>query len=158
MKITIWLAARDRWTWIAGAETLGLALILVIGIDSWMVRLLGVALLAHLGYSAVTSLPMGEVPRRPPTGQHRRNLELRASVTTFLREVRRLEEYAQRARLSGWSRTEIEANLDAAERKMAAVASEVAKTARRTAYQPPDEGALPESRPTFTVHARATEA
>jgi hypothetical protein len=156
MKITVWLAARDRWTWIAAAEMLGLAVLLTMAVESSIARLLGFALLGHLGYSALTGLPMGEIPGRPRGGQQRRNLDLRAKVVVFLREIRRLEEYVQRARLSGWSHTEIQTNLQASEQRMIAAAADVAKVARRTALEPPDTGALPDqgaSGRRVTVHA-----
>jgi hypothetical protein len=156
MKVRVWLVKWERGTWIAGAEILGLALVLTMAVEPSIARLLGFALLAHLGYSALTSLPMGAIPGRPPGRQHRRNLELRAKVVVFLREVRRLEEFVQRARLSGWSRRDIEANLHVSERQMMSAAADVAKVARRTATEPPDTSTLPDrassARP-LTVHA-----
>ena len=161
MKITVWLATRDRWTWIAAAEMLGLAVLLTLAVESSIARLLGFALLGHLGYSALTSLPMGQIPGRPAGRQQRRNLDLRAKVVVFLREVRRLEEYVQRAKISSGSRRELEMNLTAAESRMMAAAAEVTKVARRTALEPPDTSALPvqgsSARP-LTVHVRPRAA
>ena len=74
MKVRVWLVTRERATWIAGAEILGLALVLTMAVESSIARLLGFALLAHLGYSALTSLPMGAIPGRPPGRQQRRKL------------------------------------------------------------------------------------
>ncbi len=155
MKITVWLATRDRWTWIAAVEMAGIAVLLTMAVESSIARLLGFALLGHLGYSALTGLPMGQIPGRREGGQKRRNLDLRARVVVFLREIRRLEEYVQRSRLSGWSRSEIETNVQASEQRMMAAAADVAKVARRTALEPPDAGPLPNqvSGRRLTVHA-----
>jgi hypothetical protein len=155
MKIRVWLVTWDRATWIAGAEILGLAVLLMTAIESSAARMLGFALLAHLGYSALTSLPMGAIPGRPAGRQQRRNLELRAKVVVFLREVQRLEEYVQRARLSGWSHRDIETNLQASELRLMAAATDVAKVARRTAVTPPDTAAPPDQGASarLTVHA-----
>jgi hypothetical protein len=144
MKITVWMVTRERSTWIGAAEILGLAILLTLAVESTVARLFGFLVLAHLGYSALTGLPMGSVPGRPPGGQPRRNLDLRAKVAVFLREVRRIEEYAQRARLAGWSATEVETSLSAAERNMMTAATDVAKVARRTALEPPDTDGLPD--------------
>ena len=51
--------------------------------------------LGHLGYRALTSLPIGQVPGRPAgMARQRRNLQLRTRVVAFLNEVRRAESYA----------------------------------------------------------------
>lgn len=131
MKITVWLATRDRWTWIALAEVLALAVLLTLAVESQLARLFGFALIAHLGYTAMTGLPMGSVPGRPAGRQARRNLDLRTQVVAFLREVRRVDEYAQRARLSGLPAEEVETNLRAGEQRLMAAAVRVAKVARR---------------------------
>jgi hypothetical protein len=117
-------------------------MVLFSAVESGLTQLLAFGLLAHLGYSALTGLPMGEIPGRPPGGQQRRNLDLRAKVVVFLREVRRLEEYAQRARLSGWSRTEVDTNMHAAESRIMTAASSVAEAARSTATAPPGQDML----------------
>jgi hypothetical protein len=135
MKIRIWLATRDRWTWIAAAETLGLALVLTMAVDSVLARLLGFGLLAHLGYSALTGLPMGEIPGRPQGGQPRRNLDLRGQVVWFLREVRRVDEYAQRIQVAGLPGDEVEASRRAGEQRIMVAAARVAKATSRSTSQ-----------------------
>lgn len=127
MRITVWLAAREFDTWITGAEVLVLALILWAG-PGGLIRLgLGLPLLAHVGYRALTSLPMGAVPRRPERGQARRRYDLRARIVRFLDEVRRAEDFAERARVGGSSKGELEQQLWAAQKRVMSAASEVAK-------------------------------
>lgn len=136
MKLRIWLVTREPSAWIAGAEILCLAAVLALAVESGLARLLGYGLLGHLGYSALTGLPMGEVPGRPPGGQPRRNLDLRAQVVAFLREVRRVDEFAQRAQLSSLPADQVEANLRAGEQRLMAAAAKVAKVSRRPRLQP----------------------
>lgn len=136
MNIRIWLVTRERSSWIAGAEVLGLLLVLLLAVDSAWARLVGFALLGHLGYTALTGLPMGEVPGRPAGGQPRRNLDLRAQVVAFLREVRRVDEYAQRAKLAGVPSAQLEADLRAGEQRLLAAAARVAKVTRTSRQGP----------------------
>jgi len=131
MKITVWLVTRDRATWIAAAEILGLAVLLTLATESTLARLLGFGLISHLGYTAMTGLPMGSIPGRPAGGQARRNLDLRAEVVAFLREVRRVDEFAQRAVVAGLPTQEIETNLRTGEQRVMAAAARVAKVSRR---------------------------
>ncbi|MDH3207085.1 MAG: hypothetical protein OEO79_10755 [Gemmatimonadota bacterium] len=127
MRITVWLAARERDTWVTGAEALALALILWTG-PGGLVRLgIGLPLLAHIAYRALTSLPMGAVPRRPERGQARSHYDLRARIVRFLDEVRRAEDFAQRARVGGSSKAELEQQLWAAQQRVMLAATEVAK-------------------------------
>jgi hypothetical protein len=145
IKIRIWLVTRERETWITGAEILALGLLLVAGPGS-LIRLgVGLPLLVHLGYTALTSLPMGKVPGRPEKGQLRRNLDLRSRTVLFLSEVRRLDDYAQRARDQRWPRSEVEKYLHPLESRMMAAAAEVAKAARREAAAPPSRRAVTEA-------------
>ena len=143
MKITIWLARWDRPTWIASAEILGLAWVVLTGPGTFIRLLVGVPLLAHLGYTAVTGLPIGMIPGRPSDkAPHRRNLDLRSTIVVFLNEVRRVESFAQRAKDSGMPRHEVEESLRAAhERIMAAAAQVVSMTGRSTSE--PGEGTYP---------------
>jgi hypothetical protein len=131
MKIRIWLLTRERSSWIAAAEIFGLALVLTLAVESGLARLLAFALLGHLGYTALTGLPMGEVPGRPAGGQRRRNLDLRLQVVAFLREVRRVDEFAQRAQLASQPHVQVEADLRAGEQRVLAAAAKVARAMRR---------------------------
>ena len=148
MKLTVWLATRDRHTWIMAVEIVALGL--VVGTASttpW--RLVGLALLAHLGYTALTSLPVGSIPGRPENARReRRNQELRSKVVAFLNEVRRVEDFHRRARTGGIPEEEVQENLRSAERRVMAAAAQVAKTTCRPpppqisvtrGLRPPDE-------------------
>jgi hypothetical protein len=132
MKITVWLVTRERDTWITGAEILVLALLLLAA-PGPLVRLwIGLPILAHLGYRALTSLPLGQVPGRPVgVARQRRNQHLRTRIVAFLNEVRRAENYALRATDAGQIPAEIEENLRSAERRMMLAAGEVARVAGR---------------------------
>ena len=137
MKIRVWLLTRERSTWIAATEIVALAVLLTLAVESALAQLVGFALLAHLGYMAMTGLPMGRVPGRPASGQPRRNLDLRAQVVAFLREVRRVDEYAQRAQVSGLPADQVEASLRVGEQRLMAAAAKVARVTRRTTIDPP---------------------
>ena len=137
MKIRIWLVTRERSTWIAAGELAVIAVLFALSVESALVQLFGFGLLAHLGYMAMTGLPMGQVPGRPAGGQPRRNLDLRAQVVAFLREVRRVDEYAQRAKISGLPPDQVEASLRVGEQRLMAAAAKVARVTRRPAMQPP---------------------
>ena len=137
VKIRVWLVTRERSAWIAAAEIVAMFVLLTLAVESALVQLLGFGLLAHVGYTAVTGLPMGQVPGRPPGGHPRRNLDLRAQVVGFLREVRRVDEYAQRARVSGLPADQVEASLRAGEQRLLAAAVKVARVTRRPSAHPP---------------------
>jgi hypothetical protein len=128
MRITVRLVTWDRATWITGAEVVLLALLLTAA--SSALRLwLGLPVLGHLGYRALTSLPIGQVPGRPAgMARQRRNLQLRTRVVAFLNEVRRAESYAAS---TGGAPGEAEANLDVARARIVAAAEEVADVAGR---------------------------
>lgn len=131
MKITVWLATRDRTTWISIAEVLVLGAVLV-AVPSMLVRTIGFALLAHLGYVAMTSLPIGAIPGRPASARrHRRNQDLRSCVVGFLNEIRRVEDFAQRARDGGLPAAEVERHLQAASLRIMSAASGVVKAVGR---------------------------
>jgi hypothetical protein len=128
IKITIWLVTRDRDTWVTGAEIVCLTLVLIVAVESTVGRAIGLLVLAHLGYRALTSLPMGAIPGRPlASRQERRNLHLRARIVGFINEVRRVEEYVQRARTAGRPRVEVEMQLRSAERRLMEAAAEVVR-------------------------------
>ena len=131
MKFSIWLVTRERQTWIAAAEVLGLMAILWTATESLLPRLVGFALVAHLGYTAMTGVPIGRIPGRPPRGQPRRNLDLRAQVGAFLREVRRVDEYAQRSRVAARPPDQQDEGLRSGEHRLMAAAARVAKVATR---------------------------
>ena len=131
MKVTVWLATRDRETWIALAEILVLAVLLTVAVQSFIAQAMGFAILAHLGYTAMTGLPIRAIPGRPPGGQPRRNLDLRAQIAAFLREVRRVDAHSQRALITGLTKTEIDAQLRQGEQRVMAAAVRVARETRR---------------------------
>jgi hypothetical protein len=141
MNIRIWLVTRERSAWVAAAEVLALAVLLTLTTGSALVQLLGLGLLAHLGYTAMTGLPMGRVPGRPPGRQPRRNLDLRAQVGVFLHEVRRVDEFAQRAQVGRLPAGQVEAGLRAGEQRLLAAAAKVAQVTRRRIVAPPSVGA-----------------
>jgi hypothetical protein len=121
------LATRERETWSTAAEIFGLGLLLVSG-TSVVVRLVfGLPLLAHVGYKALTSLPMGLVPGRPERGQVRRHYDLRACVKRFLDEVKMAESFAQRAELADLPKEEVDDFLYKANQRVMHAAREVAK-------------------------------
>ncbi len=131
MKVRVWLLTRERSAWIAAAETFALTVLLTLAVESMLLRVVAFALAAHLGYTAMTALPMGSVPGRPAGARARRNLDLRAQVVSFLREVRRVDDYAQRAAVSGLAVQEVTVNLKAGEQRLMTAAARVAKVAGR---------------------------
>ncbi len=155
MKITIWLLTRERDTWITGAESLGLLLV-VLTAPSSLIRLAGVVLLAHVSYKALTSLPMGKVPRRPEGSKAiRRNQDLRTRVVGFLNEMKRAEDYAHQAEVARRSDRDFERDMAWARKRMMAAAAEVVKAAGRRGRvdraglgdpDGPDETGLPTGR------------
>jgi len=153
MKIRIWLVTRDRETWITGAEVFALALVLL-AIPGTLLRLVGFLVLGHLGYRALTSLPLGMVPGRPEgASQHRRNLDLRSRVIGFLNTVRSVEDYAQRVRLAGGPEGEVERSLRSAQMRVMNAAAEVVKAMGRGTPVPAGDG--PEGpRPRLTHQAQ----
>jgi hypothetical protein len=139
MKVRLWLARLDRITWINGAASVALAVILLIG-PPWYVRLLlGIPLLVHLGYSALTGLPIGMIPRRPDSAKapHRRNQDLRSRVVGFLNDIRSIEAYAQQAVIGDVPRSDVEATLRKAQTKIMRSAAEMVTVMGRST-QPPD--------------------
>lgn len=128
MKITVWLGARDRAAWIALSETL--MLVYLMWHPSVLFRMIvGLPLLLHLGYTGMTALPMGMIPRRPEgSKQERRNQNLRSWVVRFLNEVKELEDYMWRARSSDSSPAEVSEKLRLGRQRVMAAATQVAKT------------------------------
>lgn len=131
MKLRIWLLTRDRETWVTGAEILALLLVLLAGSDA--VRLIfGLPLLVHVGYRALTSVPLGQIPGRPEWAkQVRRNQDLRSRVVGFLNEMRRVEDIAHRGRIAGGTHADVEKDLLFAKRRMMNAATEVVRAAGR---------------------------
>ena len=129
MKLRIWLVKWDRETWFTSAEIVGLALMLVAAPDT-LRRVLGLPLLAHLGYRALTSLPLGRIPGRPEGAkQIRHNLDLRSRVVGFLNEMRRVEDIAHHAHLGARTPHIVERDLIYAKKRMMAAANEVVRAA-----------------------------
>ncbi len=129
MKLRIWLVTRDRETWFTGTEIVGLALLLLSGSDT--VRFLfGLPLLAHIGYRALTSVPLGQIPGRPEWAkQVRRNQDLRSRVVGFLNEMRRVEDLAHHSRIGGRAPAAVEKDLIYAKKRMMEAATEVVRAA-----------------------------
>lgn len=131
MKITVWLVTWERATWITLAEAVALGALIVVQ-GSALAHLVGLPILAHLGYTALTSLPLGEIPGAPDGAkQLRRNQDLRSRVVGFLNEVRRVEAFAQQAEVGGRPRADLEKDLHWARQRMMTAANEVAKAAGR---------------------------
>lgn len=119
---------RDRATWVTSTEIALLALVLMTGPGAVARLLVGLPLLAHVGYKALTSVPFGAIPGKPTGAKaERRNQDLRSNIIGFLNEVRRVEDYAQRARIAGRSRKQIDHELRAARQRMVAAAAEAAR-------------------------------
>lgn len=127
MNIRIWLVTWERETWISASEVLAIAAILYFGPSAAIRLLVGLPLLAHIGYKAVTSLPMGAVPGRPPGGRQRSQYDLRARVKAFLTEVRRVEDFAARARVAGWSGREVKNEVLEGQKRIIEAAAQVAR-------------------------------
>jgi hypothetical protein len=143
MKIRLWLVTWERGTWITLAEIVALGLLMVAQ-GTAVTQLVGLAILAHLGYTALTSLPLGEIPGAPDGAKRlRRNQDLRSRVVGFLNEVRRVESYVQQAEVGGRPRGELDKDLHWARQRMMNAAAEVAKAAGR----PVSADALPEEVP-----------
>lgn len=125
-----WIAVRERSTWILAGEIGVLAIVLLTAPGGWIALLVGIPVLGHLGWSALTSVPTGAVPG-PPAGlsERRRNHHLRYRVVAFLNEVQRVEDFAQRARTAGLPRAEVARNLNSAEQRLRDTAAEVVKVA-----------------------------
>ena len=139
MKITVWLATRDRTTWIAAAEITGLIFV-ILAVPNTLARLVGFLLLGHLGYHALTSLPIGSIPSRPDGAkQYRRNQDLRSRIVGFLNEVRRVEHFAQQARVGGLPPLELERHLSSAKERVMAAAADVAEMSGRFVPEPEQE-------------------
>ena len=145
MKITVWLVTWERGTWITLAEVVALG-VLIVAQGSSVPQLVGLAILAHLGYTALTSLPLGEIPGAPTGAKRlRRNQDLRSRVVGFLNEVRRVESYAQQAEVGGRPKRELEKDLHWARQRMMTAAAEVAKAAGRPGPADVQPEELPES-------------
>lgn len=157
IKITVWLATREPATWITGVEVLALGLILYAAPETPTRLAVGLPLLVHLGYRALTSLPMGAVPGRPENAKRaRRHYDLRARVVVFLNEVRKAEDYAQRAKVAGWSRLDVEENLRSDRQRMLAAAAQVVKaTGRGPGPEPEAGGPIVAAEPTVAELVRA---
>lgn len=94
----------------------------------------GIPLLTHLGYRALTSMPVGRIPGRPAgTARQRRNLALRARVVALLEEVKSVEAYAQRARRSGLAPSDVAERLREAEGRIMSTAADIVRHTGRTA-------------------------
>jgi hypothetical protein len=129
MKLRIWLVTRDRLTWFTGAEVIALGVVLF-SASATVRLLLGLPLLAHLGYMALTSVPLGQIPGRPEWAkQVRRNQDLRSRVVGFLNEMRRVEDLAHQGYVGGRAPEAVERDLVSAKRRMMAAASEVVRAA-----------------------------
>jgi hypothetical protein len=87
----------EKRTWVTAGEVLALAGLLAFAPPTLFSMLLGLPLALHLGWSVLTSVPIGAIPGPPPgIGERRQNHQLRYRVVEFTREVQRLEAYARR--------------------------------------------------------------
>lgn len=127
MKISVWLFTRERAVWVVAAESLALAYVLVTGPGPVLRLLVGLPLLVHLGYTAMTAVPIGMIPGRPEDAQERRNQDLRSWVVRFLNEVKELEDYMWRARTAEWTAEEVDRKLSAGRKRVMAAATEVSR-------------------------------
>lgn len=128
MKIRVWLLTRERATGVAALETLILLVVLLAGPGLWIRMLVGLPLLAHLGYTAMTALPMGMIPSRPEESkQRRRNQDLRSWVVRFLNEVKELEHSVEKAKSASRTPDQVEERLREGRRRVMGAAAEVAK-------------------------------
>jgi len=155
MRFTVWLAARDRTSIMHAAEAVVIALLLFEPVMAFRL-LFGVPLLAHLAYSAMTSLPIGTIPGRPLGKPERTNHDLRAGVVVFLNEVRRVEDFAQRAVTGGMPETEVEAKLEVARRRILGAANSVAEAVGRYT-EPPEIPSSDASDTPLLTHARPVQ-
>lgn len=131
MKVSVWMATRERRTWLTTSEILALGLILVAGAAAPVRLLIGLPIVLHLGYLALTSLPMGAVPRRRDGAAARRRYDLRARVVRFLDEVKRTEDYVGRARFAGMPNDQVDEYLYTAQRRVMTAAAAVAQASGR---------------------------
>jgi hypothetical protein len=129
---TIWIPKWERETWTTAAEIAALALVLIAWPGPAFRLLIGLPLLFHLGWTTLTSVPVGKIPG-PPKGlqERRQNHDLRQRVVAFLKEVQRVEKYMQQAEVSGLPRSKVEQSLRSAEQRMMATAAEVARVTAR---------------------------
>lgn len=138
MKLRIWLVTWERDTWITLAEILALGVVLLTSSGTLVAVGVGLPLLAHLGYTALTSLPLGAIPGAPIGAKRlRKNQDLRSRVVGFLNEMRRVEETAEQAEVSGRPRHEVEKDLRWAKQRMMTAAAEVARVAGRPSGSEP---------------------
>jgi hypothetical protein len=131
MRITVWMATRERRTWLTAMEVLALGLIVLVAPGAPVRLLIGLPIVVHLGYQALTSLPMGLVPRRKERGVPRRRYDLRVRVVRFLDEVKRVEDYVGRARVAGLPEDDVESYLHTAQRRVMTAAAAVAQASGR---------------------------
>lgn len=126
-----WLSI-ERSTWIAGAETLALILLLTSFRESALFLYAGLPLVLHLGWSAATSMPVGRIPGPPSgTGERRRNHLLRYQVVAFLSQVQRVEAAAEKAAVAGMPRPALQEKLQVEGRVLQEIASDMVKVAGR---------------------------
>lgn len=129
------MVTREPGTWATAAEIFALGVVLL-AVDGAGIRFLfGLPLLVHIGYKALTGLPMGRVPGRPERGQPRRHYDLRSRIVRFMDEVKRVENYARRAEVAGVPEPEVREYLLVAQKRVMAAAREVAKETGRRAVQ-----------------------
>lgn len=137
MRITVWMASRERRSWLTAMEVLAIGLIVVVAPGAAVRLLIGLPIVVHLGYQALTSLPMGHVPRRKERGAPRRRYDLRVRVVRFLDEVKRVEDYVGRARVSGLPEHDVENYLHTAQRRVMTAATAVAQASGRWQHAEP---------------------
>ena len=144
MSATAWAAGRERSTWIAAAEILGIGLLLLVAPHSVVGRLFAVLLLSHLGYAALSrgsarvSSGSGErVGDQSASGAKDRP----ATLVRFLNDVRGAEAFLRHSRDSGLQRSEVEQRLRAAQRDLTEAADQVRRVTAGKRAAAGDDGA-----------------
>jgi hypothetical protein len=123
----------ERGTMITIAEVAVLVVLLLLDAPSTARILVGIPLVLHLGWSAVTSLPIGRVPGPPPgVGERRRKHLLRYQVVAFLDYVQKVESLVEERNGSTKPRRSVERELEAAEHRLKEIAGDIVKVAGRT--------------------------
>lgn len=134
MKFSVWISTREPRTWAMLSETIVLGALLALPAEATIRLVVGLPLLAHLAWSALTSLPAGTIPGRADGAEVRSNHHLRSRVVTFLTEVQRMEKYMRDARAAGLPTSEVRKNLQWADTRLQATTAEVVKALGRSDF------------------------
>ncbi len=120
-------------TVVAILEVLGLTGILLFASTPVLRVIVGLPILAHLGWGVLTSVPLGGIPGPPPgVGERRRNHRLRYRVAEFLREVKRVEAFARQAQIGEVPAATAQKSLQSSEARLRDIVSEIMRVAGQT--------------------------